>query len=135
MKARNPNHNANLKPAQKGEVRNPNGRPPKAINIVKKMPKSAQADTYAVLFAATQFNTIGEAIEYLSKESATKKYGIVLELAIRELSGKNGWQALNDILDRLYGKAKQVEQTNVSIKDGNAITIRYRHDDGQGDSD
>ena len=43
----------------------------------------------------------------LLKEEAERlgEYGFVLQVAIETLSSKNGWSALMDIFDRLFGKA------------------------------
>ena len=60
----NPNAAKNLKPCKPGETHNPNGRPKKMVNAIKKLPKDMQEKVYGVLaFALT-----------LPDETSAKKY-------------------------------------------------------------
>lgn len=121
-KANNPNHMANLKYIQPGETRNPNGRPKKLVNVIKKIPKDMQEKVYGVLSFALTLPSIKEAKTYLSKEAGDLgEYGFVLQIAIRQLTNEIwGWRALNDILDRLYGKPKMSADINAT---GEGVTI------------
>lgn len=106
-------NNSNLKPFKRGESGNPNGRPPKLINAISELPKEAQNELYSTLYNAISLSNIKEAEEYL-KSLSGGKYGFVLQIALKELLSPNGWQALNDILNRLFGRPKQaIEQTSI----------------------
>jgi len=99
----------------KGESGNPAGRPPKMGNAWKTIPKDAQKKLYGVLFHAISLGSVDAATKYLEETNASEpgQYGIVLEVAIKALSGNNGWQALCDIYDRLFGKPRQQADVNV----------------------
>jgi hypothetical protein len=105
----------NLIPAKKGEVRNPYGRPRKLSKALRTIPQDAQEKIYGILHYAISLGSVAEASEYIKTQRATDvEYGVVLQLAEKALLGKNGWQALNDIMDRLFGKPKQVQDVAVS---------------------
>lgn len=106
---------ANLKPIKKGEVRNPNGRPPKITNAIKRIPPNAQKKIYETLHFALHQPSVEAARKYLEQAASEEvEYGFVLQLAVRALMGKNGWAALNDIMDRLFGKARIITENTVN---------------------
>ena len=98
----------NLRPCKKGETHNPHGRPKKLVNAIKKLPSSMMEDVYGILGYALTLPSEEEAKRYLTaKGEELGRYGFVMQIAIRQLSNKNyGWGAVNDILDRLYGKPR-----------------------------
>ena len=99
----------NLKPVKKGEKgRNPNGRPKKLVNAIKDLPPNMMEEIYGILGFALTIQSEDEAKAYLeAKGKELGRYGFVMQIAIRQLSNKNyGWGAVNDILDRLYGKPR-----------------------------
>ena len=99
---------ANLRPCKPGETHNPNGRPKKLVNAIKGVPKDMQEKIYAVLAFALTLPDEKAAKKYLeSQEGELGKYGFVLQICIKQLT-KEGWgfNALMDILDRLYGKPR-----------------------------
>lgn len=98
----------NLIPYKPGETGNPNGRPRKLSKAIKSIPPDAQEKIYAILFTAMTFKNVREATAYIQSQDSTDfKYGFILQIAVKTLAGKNGWLALNDILDRLFGKPRQ----------------------------
>lgn len=99
----------------KGESGNPAGRPPKVANVWKTIPKDAQRRLYGVLYHAISLGSVEEAKKYLEETNAAEpgQYGIVLEVTVKALSGNNGWQALCDIYDRLFGKPRQQADVNI----------------------
>lgn len=121
-KANNPNHMANLKYIQPGETRNPNGRPKKLVNVIKKIPKDMQEKVYGVLAFALTLESEKEAKKYLEKSAQELgQYGFVLQIAIKQLLKDSwGWSALMDILDRLYGKPKMSADITAT---GDGLTI------------
>lgn len=112
----------NLKPCKKGETHNPNGRPKKLVNAIKKLPSTMMEDVYGILGYALTLKSEEEAREYLTaKGEELGKYGFVMQIAIRQLSNKNyGWGAVNDILDRLYGKPRMSAEVKHT---GDSLTI------------
>lgn len=99
---------ANLRPCKPGETHNPNGRPKKLASAIKGLPTDMQEKIYAVLAFALTLPDESSAKEYLYKQQGELgKYGFVLQIAIKQLT-KEGWgfNALMDILDRLYGKPR-----------------------------
>lgn len=114
----------NIKPHeyQKGQSGNPNGRPPKLCNIIKKIPNDAQERVYATLYEAMTCSSKDESRKTI-EASDWGEFGFIKAIAIKGLMGKNGWQVLSDIMDRLFGKAKQTMEQKVEIdSDTNPMT-------------
>lgn len=121
-KARNPKHMDNLVFYKKGQSGNPNGRPPKIANLIKKIPKDMQVKVYETLAYALTLPDETEAKKYLEyQQGELGKYGFVLQIAIKQLL-KDGWgfSAMMDIFDRIYGKPKMSADINAS---GEGVTI------------
>ena len=116
--ANNPNASDNLRPFPKGVSGNPNGRPRSLAKMVKEMPIEAQTEIYGVLYHAISLRNENEArtyLEQMNQDTRMGKYGIVLQMAIKALTGPRGWETLMDILDRLFGKRRlQVEEQRQS---------------------
>ena len=111
----NPNAAKNLKPCKPGETHNPNGRPKKMVNVIKKLPKDMQEKVYGVLAFALTLPDEASAKTYLeSQQGELGQYGFVLQIAIKQLLKEGwGWNALMDILDRLYGKPRETKDLEV----------------------
>lgn len=83
-----------------------NGRKKKFCNAIEEIPTNAQMLVYGRLWQALKCNSKKEAMELLKEEAeGLGEYGFVLQVAIETLSSKNGWSALMDIFDRLFGKS------------------------------
>lgn len=94
-----------------------NGRKKKLCNAIEEIPANAQMLVYGRLWQALKCNSKKEAMELLKEETeGLGEYGFVLQVAIETLSSKNGWSALMDIFDRLFGKAPFIITTE-EIKD------------------
>lgn len=123
----NPNSLANLKRGVKiSEQPNANhGRTPTMANIIKSIPEDAQKKVYAVLWTAISMANVKEASKYISKEADNlPECGFALQIALRELQGKNGFKALMDILDRLFGKPKSSTEVTLDGKvQGITVTV------------
>lgn len=118
----NPKSLENLKSCRPGETHNPNGRPKKMVNAIKGLPADMQEKVYGVLAFALTLPDETAAKEYLKQqEGQLGKYGFVLQICIKQLT-REGWgfNALMDIMDRLYGRPKQ--QTDVQMK-GDSVNI------------
>ena len=112
----------NLKPCRKGETHNPNGRPKKLVNVIKKIPRDMQEKVYSVLAFALTLPDSSSAKKYLEgQQGELGQYGFVLQIAIKQLLKDGwGWSALMDIMDRLYGKPKMSADINAK---GDGLTI------------
>ena len=118
----NPRAAENLRPCKPGETHNPNGRPKKLVNVIKKIPKDMQEKVYDVLAFALTLPDETSAKKYLeSRQGELGQYGFVLQIAIKQLLKESwGWSALMDIMDRLYGKPKMSADITAT---GDGLTI------------
>lgn len=118
----NPRAAENLRPCKPGETHNPNGRPKKLVNVIKKIPKDMQEKVYDVLAFALTLPDETTAKKYLeSRQGELGQYGFVLQIAIKQLLKEGwGWSALMDIMDRLYGKPKMSADITAT---GDGLTI------------
>ena len=118
----NPKAAENLRPCKPGETHNPNGRPKKLVNVIKKIPKDMQEKVYDVLAFALTLPDETSAKKYLeSRQGELGQYGFVLQIAIKQLLKEGwGWSALMDIMDRLYGKPKMSADITAT---GDGLTI------------
>jgi hypothetical protein len=100
----------NLIPAQKGEVRNPNGRP-------KGVPNSKTRLLRLLEIVQVQINPItGEKEEFSVAER--------LDLMVLQKAFKGDLRAYQEILDRLEGRAKQTTDINANIQGSVQIVIQ-----------
>lgn len=122
----NPRAAENLRPCKPGETHNPNGRPKKLVNVIKKIPKDMQEKVYDVLAFALTLPDETSAKKYLeSQQGELGQYGFVLQIAIKQLLKDGwGWSALMDIMDRLYGKPKMSADITAT---GDGLTIVVRN--------
>ena len=118
----NPRAAENLRPCKPGETHNPNGRPKKLVNVLKKIPKDMQEKVYDVLAFTLTLPDETSAKKYLeSQQGELGQYGFVLQIAIKQLLKDGwGWSALMDIMDRLYGKPKMSADITAT---GDGLTI------------
>ena len=118
----NPRAAENLRPCKPGETHNPNGRPKKLVNVIKKIPQDTQDKVYDVLAFALTLPDETSAKKYLeSRQGELGQYGFVLQIAIKQLLKEGwGWSALMDIMDRLYGKPKMSADITAT---GDGLTI------------
>ena len=118
----NPRAAENLRPCKPGETHNPNGRPKKLVNVLKKIPKDMQEKVYDVLAFALTLPDETSAKKYLeSQQGELGQYGFVLQIAIKQLLKDGwGWSALMDIMDRLHGKPKMSADITAT---GDGLTI------------
>lgn len=101
------------------------GRQARLCNQIGAIPKDAQQRMYSILYKATTFNSREEAISFLKDEKDKGEYGFILELAINALGGRNGWQVLMDIMDRLFGKPKQITENYNDNTERNSATVVF----------
>lgn len=100
----------NLIPAQKGEIRNPNGRP-------KGIPNSKTRLLRLLELVQVKTNPItGEKEEFTVAEQ--------LDMMVLQKAFKGDLKAYQEILDRLEGRAKQTTDLNANIQGSVQIVIQ-----------
>ena len=120
-------HLENLKPCKPGETHNPHGRPPKLKNAIKKLPKDMQEKVMGVLAFALTLPDTNSAKKYQEYQSGELgEFGFVLQVAIKQLT-KEGWgfNAMMDIMDRLYGKPR----ISAEVQHSGGITLNIQTDE------
>jgi hypothetical protein len=120
-------HLENLKPCKPGETHNPHGRPPKLKNAIKKLPKDMQEKVMGVLAFALTLPDTNSAKKYLEYQSGELgEFGFVLQVAIKQLT-REGWgfNAMMDIMDRLYGKPR----ISAEVQHSGGITLNIQTDE------
>ena len=120
-------HLENLKPCKPGETHNPHGRPPKVKNAIKKLPRDMQEKVMGVLAFALTLPDTNSAKKYLEYQSGELgEFGFVLQVAIKQLT-REGWgfNAMMDIMDRLYGKPR----ISAEVQHSGGITLNIQTDE------
>lgn len=114
-------NNENLKPAQKGEVRNPNGRPRKFVSELKSQgyKLSEVNDAIQVLMSMT----IDELKDVYENKQATVLEKTVAS-AIKKSIEKGSLYSIETLLTRVYGKPK--EQVDLNTSGGIQIEVVYK---------
>ena len=111
--------------SNKGETGNPKGRPRKGVSAVL---SALEAAGHAEVTAEQVRATMGRMLNLSRKELVAmgndEKAPIMDALIARALAGKDGWAALNGILDRAHGRPKQ----SVDVKEEGEVkhTITFR---------
>lgn len=120
-------HLENLKPCKPGETHNPNGRPKKLVTAIKSLPADMQEQVYGVLAFALTLPDETTAKQYLMAQTGSLgKYGFVLQIAIRQLCKDGcGFNAMMDIMDRLYGKPR----ISAEVQHSGGITLNIQTDE------
>ena len=110
----------NLKPAQKGEVRNPNGRPKKVETILREV----FLDEYNIKITKTQTEDIiksilsknrSELIELAKNEELPFWISMIAKKATRDYE-RGSIHLLELLFDRVYGKPKETVDQNIEGK-------------------
>jgi hypothetical protein len=119
-------NNENLKPIQKGETRNPNGRPRKYVSLLREQgyKLSEVNDTIQVLISMT----IDELKEVYTNPKATILEKTIAS-AIRKSIEKGSLYSIETLLTRVYGKPKEQVDLNAS----GSMEIKVVYSDGSND--
>ena len=98
------------------------GRKPKLKNI----PPDAKERVMEALFHALTLPDQKTAMEYLKREAADlPKYGYLIQVYAKGMMGRTGFMYVSDLLDRLFGKPKQVTDISADIGIGDPPTIIF----------
>lgn len=109
------------RPFQPGQSGNPNGAPKKLDRALKAIPRDDRTKVLKVLHHALSLPNVAMARRYMEEQEAELgEYGFLMQIAVRQMAGKNGWFTVSDILDRLYGKPRQ--QAEVRL-DGPSVIL------------
>lgn len=83
---------------------------------MKRLPRNLQNKVMDVLWTAISMPNARQAAAYLKeKEDELPECGFMFEILVKGLMGKNGSMVLMDILDRLIGKPKQIQELTGSL--------------------
>lgn len=115
------------RPFQPGQSGNPNGAPRKLDRALKAIPRDSREKVMKALNHALMLPNVAAARRYMEeKEAELGEYGYLMQIAVRQMAGKNGWYAVSDILDRLFGKPRQ--QAEIKMDGPSVILVP---EDGQ----
>lgn len=112
-----PNPIPNNKPFPKGVSGNPKGRPKKGVAAtLSALKEQGVEEVTAEQVRGVMLRMMNlPRVELVKLGSNTTDTPILDALVARALAGKDGWAALNDILDRMHGKPKQAMELNGSL--------------------
>ena len=104
------------------------GRKPK----LKSIPDDAKEKVMEALFHALTLPDQKTAMEYLKKEAKDlPEFGYLIQIYAKGMMSKNGHLYVSDLLDRLFGKPKQVTDISADIGLGDPPTIVFSKKDGE----
>lgn len=110
------------RPFQPGQSGNPNGAPRKLDRALKAIPRDDRVKVLKVLHHALSLPNVATAKRYMEEQEAELgEYGFLMQVAVRQIAGKNGWFTVSDILDRLYGKPRQ--QAEIKMEGPTVIMV------------
>lgn len=104
------------------------GRKPK----LKSIPADARDKILEALWHALTLPDQRTAAEYLSRAAQElPQYGYLIQCYAKGMMGKNSILYISDILDRLFGKPKQVADITADIGTGEAPIIVFKDTSGK----
>jgi hypothetical protein len=112
-----PNPIPGSKPFPKGKSGNPKGRPRKGVSaVLSALEAAGHEEVNAEQVRATMGRMLNLSRAELIALGKKKDTPIMDELIARALVGTGGWDALQAMLDRAHGKAKQSVDHSGEIK-------------------
>lgn len=111
------------------------GRKKKALTALKNIPKEAQAEIYQALWTALTHDNFQEAKKYLESVNIPN-YGFIIQIVLRELADKKtSWRCVNDILDRLFGKAQIMITSDKDVPTFKIEFVKNEEEDNDNEND
>ena len=111
------------------------GRKKKALTALKNIPKEAQAEIYQALWTALTHDNFQEAKKYLESVNIPN-YGFIIQIVLRELADKKtSWRCVNDILDRLFGKAQIMITSDKDVPIFKIEFVKNEEEDNDNEND
>ena len=108
------------------------GRKPK----LKSIPADARDKVMEALFHALTLPDQRTAMEYLKKEAKDlPEFGYLIQVYAKGMMGKNGYLYVSDLLDRLFGKPKQVADITADIGLGDPPVIVFGNSERKSESE
>ena len=106
-KGGNPNPNMKgLKPAKKGEIRNPKGKPKGSLSLVTLLKKALEEDYFVFEKDEEGKFKKDEYGKFIIVQKMKKKDAVIIALVTKAIQDKD-MQAINTLLDRVDGKVPQ----------------------------
>ena len=97
---------------------------PRGPRKLKSIPKDAREKVYAALYHALTLPDQKTAAEYLQKTAEDlPEFGYLIQVYAKGMMGKQAGIYTADILDRLFGKARQTTDMNVGASNGAAVQV------------
>ncbi len=104
------------------------GRKPK----LKSIPDNAREKVMEALYHALSLQDKETAVAYLNKKAEElPEFGYLIQVYAKGMLGKNAVAYVSDLLDRLFGKPKQVTDITADIGLGDPPTIVFSKKDGE----
>lgn len=92
---------------------------------LRSIPKNARDKVYAALYHAITLPDQKTAAEYLNKTAEElPEFGYLIQVYAKGMMSKNAGMYTADILDRLFGKARQTTDLNLGAQQGTSIEIK-----------
>jgi len=131
-------HGGAIFQADKGETKNPNGRPRKGFKAFLHecrekgyeqvtLGEVVEAYTYLMGLPVSEVMAIaGDPLNEKEKGDATNEHPVVLRLVAAEMMGKRGQEMLKQVLDRAFGQSVEKSESETKM----VMTTKYILDDG-----
>lgn len=129
----------NLKPFQKGESGNPNGRPKKVFSVILAEMKAqgiepATPSNVSDIFQYLLALPLSEIITIAGKPQEENDLPAIMRIAAKELIGKRGLEILREMLDRANGRSKQAMDITTGGEKLPATVIQFVDDSDNTDT-
>ena len=110
----------------------PENRGRKKKPRLKDIPPDARERVYSALYHALSLPDQRTAAEYLNKVAEElPEFGYLIQIYAKGMMGKQGILYASDLLDRLFGRPRQVQDIDLSVSNGEPPVIMFGKADPQ----